>query len=97
MNDLTPINTPQWATVVKRLIRMEMAGKDMTYAELSARLLQRFDTHQTENNLKAKVNKGVLSAQLLLQIFCALDMEKLHLGQVMEIYKNVTGNQKIDS
>ena len=80
------VNTPEWAAVLKGVLRSEMSLRSITYAELSHRLEQRFAIHQSENNLKTKVNKGVLGAQLFLQILIVVGAEKLDLQQVCKLY-----------
>lgn len=86
MSDLKIVNTAEWASVIKGIIRSEMALRTITYAELSRRLEHQFGTHQTESNLKAKVNKGVLGAQLFVQILVVLGTENLNLKNVVKIY-----------
>ena len=84
--DTSFVNTPQWAAVLKGLLRAEMSLRSITYAELSKRLEQRFGVHQSENNLKTKINKGVLGAQLFLQILIVLGAERLDFAQVMKLH-----------
>lgn len=91
MNEFSMVNNPDWAIVVKRLIRSEMYYHGVTYAQLSLRLLSRFGTQQTESNLKAKINKGVLGGQLLLQIFLVLGTEELRFEQINALYESVKG------
>ena len=79
------INTPEWAAAIKGTLRAEMARHSVTYAELSRRLDSRFGTKQSESNLKAKVNKGVLGAQLFVQILAVLGSEVLDIGQITKL------------
>lgn len=79
------INTPEWAAAIKGSLRGEMARRSVTYAELSRRLEERFGTLQTESNLKAKVNKGVMGAQLFVQILAVLGCDKLEIEQVLQL------------
>jgi len=88
-------NTPEWADAIKGCIRAEMARYSVTYAELSRRLLVRFGTQQSETNLKAKVNKGVLGAQLFVQILAVLDCETLNVGQITQQASVRTGKSKV--
>jgi len=85
------VSTPEWGNAIKGSLRGEMARHSVTYAELSRRLQARFGTLQTESNLKAKVNKGVMGAQLFVQILAVLDCENLNIQQVLQLveeYKN---------
>jgi len=84
--DTSFVNTPEWAAVLRGVLRSEMSLRSITYAELSHRLEQRFGIHQSENNLKTKVNKGVLGAQLFLQILIVVGAEKLDINQVCKLY-----------
>ena len=90
MSDLSLVNTPEWAAVIKRIIRSEMALHDVSYAELSRRLQSEFAIHQSESNLKAKINKGVLGAQLFVQILNVLGTTTLELKQVKALYVELT-------
>ncbi|WP_455205586.1 DUF6471 domain-containing protein [Kaarinaea lacus] len=90
MADASYVNTPEWAAVIKGLLRSEMTLRSITYAELSTRLEQQFGTHQTESNLKAKINKGVLGAQLFVQILAVVGAEKLDLAQVLKLHDELS-------
>ena len=68
MKESKLVNTPEWASVVKGLIRSEMTLRKVTYDQMSARLKSAFGTEQSARNLNSKINKGVLGAQLFLQI-----------------------------
>jgi hypothetical protein len=66
-----------------------MALHDVTYAELSKRLKNQYGTIQTVNNLKAKINKGVLGAQLFVQILSVLGAESLDLIQTRRLFEEI--------
>jgi hypothetical protein len=85
--DQSIVNSPEWAAVLKGLLRSEMSLHSITYAELSRRLEQRFGVHQSENNLKTKINKGVLGAQLFLQILIVVGADKLDFAQVIKLHE----------
>jgi hypothetical protein len=85
--DQSIVNSPEWAAVLKGLLRSEMSLHSITYAELSRRLEQQFGVHQSENNLKTKINKGVLGAQLFLQILIVVGADKLDFAQVMKLHE----------
>ena len=90
----TFINTSEWAAVLKGLLRSEMSLHSITYAELSKRLEQRFGIHQSENNLKAKINKGVLGAQLFLQILIVVGADKLDFAQIIKLHDEYSKGSK---
>jgi len=92
MAEMSLINTPEWAAVIKRLVRAEMVLHDVTYEELSSRLQSHFGTVQTVSNLKAKINKGVLGAQLFVQILIVLETESLDIPRVRRMFEEITKN-----
>lgn len=89
MSDLSQVNTPQWAAVIKRLIRSEMTLHGVTYQELSRRLRIQFGTVQTVSNLKTKINKGVLGAQLFVQILTVLGTQSLDISQASRVFQEI--------
>ena len=86
MNDSKLVNNPEWAAVVKGLIRSEMTLRNVTYKQMSARLNSEFGTQQSARNLNSKINKGVLGAQLFLQILIVLDANSLDLRKTLNLY-----------
>ena len=92
MAEISLINTPEWAAVIKRLVRAEMVLHDVTYEELSGRLQANFGTVQTVSNLKAKINKGVLGAQLFVQILIVLETESLDFPRIRRMFEEVNKN-----
>ncbi len=93
MNEMSLVNTPEWAAVVKRFIRSEMVLHEVTYEELSKRLETQFGTVQTVNNLKSKINKGVLGTQLFLQILNVLGTESLDIPPVRRIFEEINNKK----
>lgn len=83
VNRPDPNNNPEWAKLVSRIVRTIMARAGVKFPELSNRLREQFGTIQLENNLRSKVSRGTLGAQLLLQIIavcepCELDSKTIH-------------------
>ena len=95
MNEMSFVNTLEWAAVIKRLIRAEMALHDVTYEELSKRLKNQFGTIQTANNLKSKINKGVLGAQLFVQILNVLGTESLEVCQARRLFEEIKSKSDV--
>ncbi|MBL1433259.1 MAG: hypothetical protein COC09_00530 [Gammaproteobacteria bacterium] len=87
------INGPKWGKIVQKFLRSELAKKDIDYPELSERLLA-LGTHQTPANLRSKVSKGILGAQLLFQILLVLRVRKLDWELIEELYEDSTGVEK---
>ncbi len=78
------IHTEQWGKVVSRLLKSEMAIKGMKYKDLK-HALEKIGTHQSEGNLRQKINRGQLSAQLLLQLLIVMDVESIETSQLKKI------------
>ncbi len=78
-------NTFAWNKVVKQFIRSEMSKKSVDYKELSLRLAH-IGILQTADNLRSKINKGILGAQLLLQILLILNVRRLDSDLIQEIW-----------
>jgi hypothetical protein len=72
MCEISQVNTPQCAAVIKRLLRDGMMLHDVPYQELSSRLRMRFGTVQTVGNYKAKISKDIFGIQLSVQILTVL-------------------------
>ncbi|MDH3693304.1 MAG: DUF6471 domain-containing protein [Gammaproteobacteria bacterium] len=69
---MSTVYSKEWAGVIKRLLKTVMAKQDLSYKDLSYRLRQ-IGTDQSPDNLRNKINKGVLGAQLFLQIIYVCD------------------------
>ena len=86
MNNSKLVNTPEWAGVVKGIIRSEMTLRKITYEQMSVKLKLEFGTQQSARNLNSKVNKGVLGAQLFIQILIVLGADTLDLHRTLKLY-----------
>ena len=86
-------NTFAWNKVVKQFIRSEMSKKSVDYKELSLRLAH-IGIVQTADNLRSKVNKGILGAQLLLQILLILNVRRLDSDLIQEIWDDSKNDAK---
>lgn len=82
------MDSPNWRMVVQRLIKSEMTLKGVKYQELSDRLKE-VGVQQTADNLRNKVNKGILGADLLVQIMYVMDVKKVEKDRVKDIIKNL--------
>ena len=57
-----------WRQTVARVVKSEMSVRGVKYQALSQRL-EEIGVEQSADNLRNKVNKGIMGADLLLQIF----------------------------
>lgn len=84
----------QFPLLLKRLIRSLMARQGLTYGELSRQLYQQFGVTQLDNNLRSKVNKGKLSADLFIQILilCEARLDSRELLEMLEALRAQQGS-----
>ena len=78
------LNSPEWSAAVRSLIRSEMQKKGVDYATLSLQL-KAIGTQQTADNLRQKVSRGILGAQLLLQILYVLKVRNVSWELIEEL------------
>lgn len=89
------ITTPTMAATVKRLLRSQMAEKDIEYKEL-ARRLEDFGVYQNVSTLRTKVSTGTMGVQLFFYIQLAMGVKKISLDQVTEIFEDAQGQSNGD-
>jgi hypothetical protein len=77
-----------WRIALTRLIRAEMVKRGFTYADLSAHL-QRFDINQSEANLRNKISKGIMGADLLLQILVAMEVAEIRTSDITTMLDDI--------
>lgn len=80
----TDLESVDWRQLVQRLLKAEMSRRALKYQELSERL-QRIGVRQSADNLRNKINKGILGADLLLQIMYVLEMRKIERDDLEDI------------
>lgn len=85
-----PKSTPatRWRELVSRLIKSEMSKRKIRYDDLSQRLAD-LGTIQTADNLRNKVNRGIMGADLLLQIIYVLNIRQVDHEALDEILKEI--------
>ena len=77
-----------WRQLVQRLLKAEMSKRGTKYQDLSDRL-SNIGIHQSADNLRNKVNKGIMGADLLLQIMYVLNMRKIERDDIIEIFSDL--------
>ncbi len=77
-----------WRQAVQRILKAEMSRRGVRYQELSERLGQ-LGIQQSADNLRNKVNKGILGADLLLQIMFVLNMRKIDRDDLLDIFQDL--------
>ena len=68
-----------WANDVKHLLRREMAGRGITYEQLTEKLAE-IGVRDTAVNIRNKVARGKFTAVFLVQCLYALGAKELRLG-----------------
>ena len=82
------IKNSDWRQVVQRLLKAEMSKRGVKYQELSERL-SAIGVAQSADNLRNKINKGILGADLLLQIMYVLNMRKIDRDEIDDIIQDI--------
>ena len=77
-----------WRQVVQRILKAEMSKRGTKYQDLSDRLTT-IGVNQSADNLRNKVNKGILGADLLLQIMFVLNMRKIERDEIVDIFDDM--------
>ena len=73
-----------WRQTVARVVKSEMSVRGVKYQALSQRL-EEIGVEQSADNLRNKVNKGIMGADLLLQILYVLKARPLAAALLEEI------------
>jgi len=81
----------QWRHLVQRLLKAELSKKGVKYQDLSDKLLA-VGVAQSADNLRNKVNKGILGADLLLQIMYVLNIKQIRYEDIAEMLEDITDN-----
>ncbi|HEY6529790.1 MAG TPA: DUF6471 domain-containing protein [Cellvibrionaceae bacterium] len=84
------LSNTQWRDLVSRLLKSEMSKRKLKYEDLS-RALAEEGVIQTADNLRNKINRGILGADLLVQLLVVLNVKSLERQTVMEIIEDLKG------
>lgn len=82
-----------WRELVSRLVKSEMTKRKLRYDDLSQRLAQ-YGVSQSADNLRNKINRGIMGADLLLQLVYVLDirsLDKTVLGEILQSIDSSAG------
>ncbi len=85
------ITTPTMGQTVKRLIRSQMAAKNIGYKELVKRL-EDFGVYQNASTLRTKISTGTMGVQLFLYIQLAMGVRQITLEQIRDIFEDALDN-----
>lgn len=77
-----------WRNLVQRLLKAELSKKGIKYQDLSEKLAS-IGVNQSADNLRNKVNKGILGADLLLQIMFVLNIKQIRHEDVDDMLRDI--------
>ncbi len=82
------IPSAAWRELVSRLVKSEMSKRKLRYEDLSQRLAL-YGVQQSADNLRNKINRGIMGADLLLQVVFVLDIRSLDKAMLAEILSTI--------
>ena len=85
---MSGVATKEWRSLVQRLLKTEMSRHNVRYLQLSERLAA-IGVTQSADNLRNKVNKGILGADLLLQIMSVLNVKTINFSDLDEMLTDI--------
>jgi hypothetical protein len=78
------VSQAEWREVVSRVVKSEMSKRKLKFEDLS-QMLKKKGTIQTSSNLRNKINRGIMGAELFIQILIALDLKQLDINSIRDI------------
>ncbi|MEP0355670.1 DUF6471 domain-containing protein [Paraglaciecola sp.] len=87
-SNVTASHSGDWRQLVQRILKAEMSKRGTKYQDLSDRL-STIGVHQSADNLRNKVNKGIMGADLLLQIMYVLNMRRIERDDILDIFADL--------
>jgi hypothetical protein len=82
------IKSNDWRMLVQRLLKTELSKKGVKYQDLSEKLAT-IGIQQSADNLRNKVNKGILGADLMLQIIFVLNIKQIRHEDINEMLQDI--------
>jgi len=74
--------------LISRIVKSEMSKRKIRYEDLSL-LLADLGTIQTSANLRNKINRGIMGADLFIQLIIVLNVKQIDRESVLEIAANL--------
>lgn len=71
----------EWNSKAKRLIKSELAKREIDYIKL-AKLMNAIGVEEKQVNIANKINRGTFSFGFALQVFKAIGVENIHLKDI---------------
>jgi len=82
------LSNSAWRQVVERVVKSEMSVRGVKYQALSDRLAE-IGVVQSADNLRNKINKGIMGADLFMQILSVLNARPLTAEAIQEILDDI--------
>lgn len=79
-----PLTANQWRDLVSRLLKLEMAKRKLRYEDLS-RALELQGCIQSADNLRNKINRGILGADLFVQLLLVMQVKSVEQSVLLEL------------
>ncbi len=89
MTDLE--STTDYRELISRLVKSEMSKRKIKYEDLS-QLLAKQGTQQSSANLRNKINRGIMGADLFIQLILVLNVKQIDRDSVLEIIASLDDN-----
>lgn len=74
--------------LISRIVKSEMSKRKIRYEDLSL-LLADLGTIQTSANLRNKINRGIMGADLFIQLIIVLNVKQIDRESILEIAANL--------
>ncbi|MBD3586671.1 hypothetical protein HHX48_13060 [Salinimonas sp. HHU 13199] len=87
------VEQTHWRQVVQRLVKSQMSIRGVKYQMLSDRLAG-IGITQSADNLRNKVNKGIMGADLLLAILMVLNAKGVDADNLAEILADLQAKDR---
>ncbi len=78
------LNATQWRDLVSRLLKSEMSKRKLRYEDLSRALAEQ-GCVQSADNLRNKINRGIMGADLFIQLLLVLNVKSLERDTLLEM------------
>ncbi len=82
------LTATEWRDLVSRVLKSEMSKRKLRYEDLSRALAEQ-GCLQTADNLRNKINRGILGADLFIQLLLVLNVKSLDRQTLLEIVDNL--------
>ena len=77
-------SSTDWRELVSRIVKSEMTKKKLRYSDLSE-LLASQETKQSSANLRNKINRGIMGADLFVQLLLVMQVKQLSRESILDI------------